>query len=111
MCGAATESILLAIAIAKVKDEHQVLKDYRSATGRKRVTDKITGTLKAGLREQLETFVRLLGYWRDEAGHGRESSITEPEGNMALLNILRFAQFADSEWGALTAAPGESPHD
>jgi hypothetical protein len=103
MCGAAAESILLAIAIAKVKDEDLVLKDYRSAGGRQRVTDKITGKLKASLSDQLETFVRLLGYWRDEAGHGRDSSISEPEGNMALLNLLRFAQFADGEWGTLTA--------
>jgi len=79
------------------------LKDYRSATGRKRVTDKIAGTLKASLRDQLETFVRLLGYWRDDAGHGRDSSISEAQGNMALLQLLRFAQFADSEWDALTA--------
>jgi hypothetical protein len=103
MCGAAAESILLAIANAKVKDEELVLKDYRSATGRKRVTDKIAGTLKASLRDQLETFVRLLGYWRDDAGHGRDSSISEAQGNMALLQLLRFAQFADSEWDALTA--------
>jgi hypothetical protein len=103
MCGAAAESILLAIAIAKVKDEQLVLKDYRSATGRKRITDKIAGTLKASLRDQLETFVRLLGYWRDDAGHGRDSSIIEAEANLALLQLLRFAQFADSDWDALTA--------
>jgi hypothetical protein len=103
MCGAAAESILLATAIAKAKDEESVLKEYRSATGRKRVADRITGTLRASLRDQFETFVRLLGYWRDDAGHGRDSSISEPEANMALLQLLRFAQFADSEWDALTA--------
>jgi hypothetical protein len=103
MCGAAAESILLAIAMTKVKDENEVLREYRSASGRKRVTDRIGGQLKGGLRDQLETFVRLLGYWRDDAGHGRDSSISEAEGNMALLQLLRFAQFAHSEWDALTA--------
>jgi hypothetical protein len=103
MCGAAAESILLAIAVAKVKDEGVVLAEYRSSAGRKRVTDRIGGQLKAGLRGRLETFVGLLSYWRDDAGHGLESSIGEPEANLALLHLLRFAQFADSEWDALTA--------
>jgi hypothetical protein len=110
MCGAAAESILLAIAIAKVKDDGVVLTDYRSAGGRKRVTDRIGGQLKVGLRDQLETFVRLLGYWRDDAGHGQDSRISEPEANMALLQFLRFAQFADSEWDVLTANPSLTPH-
>jgi hypothetical protein len=34
MCGAAAESILLAIAVAKVQDEAVVLTEYRSAGGR-----------------------------------------------------------------------------
>jgi hypothetical protein len=104
MCGAAAESILLAIAIAKVKDEVAVLKEYRSGSGRRRVIDRITTpTPKRGLREQLETFAGLLSFWRDDAGHGQDSRITEAEANMALLQLLRFAQFADSEWDALTA--------
>jgi hypothetical protein len=104
VCGAAAESILLAIAIAKVNDEALILREYRSANGRRRVTVRITGTLRPGLRDQLETFVRLLGHWRDEAGHGRDSGISEPQGNFALSQLVRFAQFADSEWDALAAA-------
>jgi hypothetical protein len=38
MAGAAAESILLAVAIAKTGDETKVLKDYESAGGRGRVT-------------------------------------------------------------------------
>ena len=103
MCGAAAESILLAIAIAKVKDEVAVLEEYRSGSGRRRVIDRITTpTPKRGLREQLETFAGLLSFWRVDAGHGQDSRITEAEANMALLQLLRFAQFADSEWDALT---------
>jgi hypothetical protein len=34
MCGAAAESILLALAIGKVGDEKEVLRDYRTARGR-----------------------------------------------------------------------------
>jgi hypothetical protein len=93
----------LALAIAKAKDENAVLKEYRSAAGRKRLTDLIGGKLKGGLRDQLETFVRLLGYWRDDASHGRDSGISEAEANMALLQLLRFAQFANAEWSELTA--------
>ena len=103
MCGAAAESILLSVAIAKVTDEEAVLKIYRAASGRRRVIDRITTpTPKGGLREQLEMFAGLLAFWRDDAGHGQNSRITEAEANMALLQLLRFAQFADSEWGALT---------
>jgi hypothetical protein len=103
MCGAAAESILLAVAIAKLGDEDQVLAIYRSAQGRKKLTDAISKGLKGGLKEQLETFVRLLGFWRDEAGHGQTTLIFEPQANLSMLQLLRFAQFAHQEWGILTA--------
>jgi hypothetical protein len=109
MCGAAAESILLSVAIAKTKDEDAVLKEYRSASGRRRIIDRIvTPTPRGGLRVHLEAFVGLLGYWRDDAGHGGASNTSEPEANMALLQLLRFAQFADGEWDALTSEPSHS---
>jgi hypothetical protein len=44
MAGAAAESILLAAAIAKSKNEGKILKMYESAGGRARVTTFLTGT-------------------------------------------------------------------
>jgi hypothetical protein len=46
MAGAAAESILLAIAVAKTKDEPRVLKEYNGTGGRGRVTKSVV----AGLR-------------------------------------------------------------
>ena len=45
MSGAAAESILLRVAIAKEADEKQVPQTYRSANGRKRVENLIVGQL------------------------------------------------------------------
>lgn len=41
MCGAAAESVVLAVAIAKQGDEDAVLKVYFAAQGRKRTTDAV----------------------------------------------------------------------
>lgn len=41
MCGASAESILLSTAIAKKGDKDEVLKQYRNATGAKKVQDMI----------------------------------------------------------------------
>ena len=46
MAGAAAESILLAVAIAKIGNEADVLKEYASRNGRSRVTLKIVSGLK-----------------------------------------------------------------
>ena len=106
MCGAAAEAILLALAIAKTGDEDAVLRDYRSAQGRKKMTDLIGSRLKGSLREPLESFVGLLAVWRDEAGHGRATAITDAEADTCRVQLLRFALFADAEWDALTAPTG-----
>jgi hypothetical protein len=43
MCGAATESILLAVAIAKNRNEGATLAGYRAANGRRRVIESVVG--------------------------------------------------------------------
>lgn len=79
MCGAAAESILLAVAIAKVGDEDKVLKDYRTAQGRNRVQKLVLGQAPERLARPFRSFTDLLDYWRDEAGHGQASDISEFE--------------------------------
>ncbi len=54
MAGAAAESILLAIAITKIKDEPKVLKEYASSGGRARVTKMVVGGLRASLGRSFE---------------------------------------------------------
>ena len=103
MAGAAAESILLAVAIAKMAgDERKVLAEYRGAHGRKKITDRITGGLRQGLAEQFVTAGSILNFWRDEAAHGTRTTITEVEAQASLAQLLRFAQLTADNWAVLT---------
>jgi hypothetical protein len=102
MAGAAAESILLAVAIAKMGEE-VAMKEYASRSGRKAITDKIVHGLPGGITEQFKSLCELLNYWRDQAGHGTASTISEIEAFHAISRLLRFAQFASDNWATLTA--------
>ena len=52
MCGAAAESILLAVACT-IKPEEEVLKTYGSAMGRSRVENMIIGQARERLRPRV----------------------------------------------------------
>lgn len=102
MAGAAAESILLAIAIAKTRDEDLVLNEYRAASGRTRVLNKIVGQANGNRRNALTTFAGIISLWRDEAAHGRASPISAANANEALRQLLHMCQWVDAEWEALT---------
>jgi hypothetical protein len=103
MAGAAAESILLAVAIAKVAgDEGRVLTQYRGTQGRKRITDLITRGLRQGLTEQFAMASGILNFWRDQAAHGTRTTITEGEAQASLAQLLRFAQLMADNWDTLT---------
>jgi hypothetical protein len=103
MCGAATESILLATAIAKVGDEEQVLKMYARASGRKDVENTLIGKAREPLQREFRGFTNLLKYWRDEAAHGIASTIADNEAYTAIAMLLRYAMFVNASWSELTA--------
>jgi hypothetical protein len=103
MCGAAAESVVLAVAIAKKGDEDAVLKVYFAAQGRKRTVDAVTHGAHASIAEPFRAATSLLSYWRDESAHGRASDISEIEAHTALGRLVRFAQFASDNWSELTA--------
>jgi hypothetical protein len=103
MSGAAAESILLAVAIEKVKDEAKVLAQYKTSGGCGRVTGLITSNVAAGLASQFTTALQVLHYWRDDAGHGTMTTISEIETHASLMQLLRLAQLATDNWTALTA--------
>jgi hypothetical protein len=107
MCGAAAESIVLAVAIAKIGDEGAVLKTYLAAHGRKRTIDGIVHGARAGIAEPFKAATDLLSYWRDEAAHGTASDISEIEAHTALARLVRFAQFTADHWGELTRPGNE----
>lgn len=102
MAGAAAESILLATAIAKTKDEGKVLAEYRTASGRTRVIKNITGNAPKPIAERFSDALGILNYWRDDAGHGMASTISEIEAHEALSRLLRLAQFTSDHWAVLT---------
>src|SRR5258708_8524351 len=94
MAGAAAESILVALAIAKVKSEQKVLAEYKSSGGRGRVTKLITSGLSAGIATQFVSAFQVLHYWRDDAGHGNITTITEGEAHASLPQLFSLPQFA-----------------
>jgi len=103
MCGAAAESILLALAIGKTGDETAVLRDYNTASGRSKIERLLTGQMKDHLRQSLMNYMDLLKYWRDSAAHGAIVDVGEEEAFSSLMLLLRLAQFGDSYWSDLTA--------
>jgi hypothetical protein len=103
MCGAAAESILLAVAIAKSGNEGATIALYRAASGRQKVIEQVVGQLKQALASPFRSATQLLSYWRDEAAHGIASNISEIEAHEAVARLLRFAQFACDNWDELTS--------
>jgi hypothetical protein len=104
MCGAAAESVLLAVAIKKEGDEHSVLKTYVTANGRVKLENMITGKAAEHIKREFKGYTELLKYWRDEASHGKPSNISDNEAYTSLAILLRYAAFIDSEWGSLTGS-------
>lgn len=102
MAGAACESILLAVAIAKIGDETATLRAYSARDGRKTVINQITSGARPFLKQAVETATNLLSYWRDAAAHGSATTISEFEAHDALSRLLRFAQLVDANWDPLT---------
>jgi hypothetical protein len=102
MCGAAAESILLAIAIAKAGDAKAIINEYSAQAGRLKIERRIYSGLPDPVQEEFRRYTALLKYWRDAAAHGRATHITEAEAYTSLVLLLRFALFADDRWEELT---------
>ena len=102
MCGAAAEAILLSLAFAKKGDEDAVLRIYHGRSGRREVEKLLFAQANQTIRESAAMYTELLKYWRDSAAHGDEAPLGEEQSFIALLLLLNFARFAESEWSALT---------
>jgi hypothetical protein len=103
MSGAAAESILLALAVAKVGDEGKVLAEYKTSSGRGRIKARILQGVGAGLTKQFEAAAQVLHYWRDDAAHGTMTTSDEIEAHASLTQLLRLAQIASDHWTELTS--------
>jgi hypothetical protein len=102
MAGAAAESILLAVAIAKTKDEPKVMQDYAKTGGRGRVTKMVMADISTSTRRAFDAALQVLHYWRDAAAHGMATTIVEVEAYVSLTQLLRLAQFCSDRWQELT---------
>jgi hypothetical protein len=102
MVGAAAESILLALAIAKIGDELKVLQTYSQSRGRAKILDMVVGRVDQHRRNQLTTFASIVGLWRDEAAHGKASPLSTANADEALRELLHMCQWVDREWVNLT---------
>jgi hypothetical protein len=104
LCGAAAESLLLALAVAKTRDEIAVLGKYRSGNGTQKVVAIVVGGASGAVAGQLRTAFGLLSYWRNEAAHGEATPISEIEAHEALARLLRVAQVVARHWDELLTA-------
>lgn len=103
MAGAAAETVLLATAIAKRKEEAGVLKIYNGRSGRLEVTRLVAANLSSSIGDQFKAALNVLHYWRDDAGHGTATTISEIEAHAALTQLLRLTQFTSDHRDVLTA--------
>jgi hypothetical protein len=102
MSGAAAESVLLALAIAKKGgDERWILDKYAGPAGRSRVETYLLGQQTLGVREEFQRYTALLKHWRDDSAHGRAVRISEPEAYQSMAILLRFARWAEDHWDDL----------
>ena len=105
LAASATESIFLELAIAKEDgDTDKVLKLYRSANGTKKIKDLLVAHKSGSLRHEFDDLIKNMETWRNSAGHGEETDISENIAWLALERMLRFAQFAQHHWNEFIAS-------
>jgi hypothetical protein len=102
MCGAAAESILLALAIAKSRDEEATIRECKGGSGRKKTIDALVGQKPNKVQGEFRSSMNILSYWRDDAAHGLASPISPAEAEVAMQQLLRLSQFANRHWDELT---------
>ncbi|MEI6520590.1 MAG: hypothetical protein WCO98_11230 [bacterium] len=102
MCGAASESILLSIAY-NLKPKDEVDKSYNTSRGRSNIENLIIGQASEKLKKEFQGLLILLKYWRDTAGHGKPTIISENEAYTSLAFLMRFAMFVTDRWDELTS--------
>jgi hypothetical protein len=101
MCGAASESIILAVAAEKLGDRNAAEVTYARTGGRSKIEKLLLQGRNKHIQTSMQQFLELLKYWRDDAAHGMDSSIAEEEAFVSILLLLRFAAFAEERWEEL----------
>ena len=102
MTGAAAESVLLALAIAKVGEEETILKTYQASGGRQKVLNLVVSQANDHRRNTLTTFSKIILMWRDEAAHGVATPLDTANADEGLHQLLHMCQWVEKEWNNLT---------
>lgn len=105
MCGAASESVILALATAKLGEE-EALKTYLGSNGRSRLETRLIGQVNDRLKRDYQALTILLKYWRDDSAHGQETSIADNEAYASIAMLLRLAAFVDDSWETFVGNKG-----
>lgn len=105
MCGAASESIVLSVATAKL-GETKAVATYSGANGRSRLEARLIGQVNDRLKRDFQALSILLKYWRDDSAHGKETTIGDNEAYTSIAMLLRFAAFVDDNWAAFVGPGG-----
>lgn len=102
MCGAAAESILLTMAVARTGNEPEVLRIYGKPGGRGEVEKIILQGATLKLAGSFRRLTEHLKHWRDSASHGFALGISDSDARVSLVSLLSFAQLAVKHWDELT---------
>jgi hypothetical protein len=105
MCGAASESVVLAVASAKL-GEQAAVSTYRGANGRSRLEARLTGQVNDRLKRDFQALSILLKYWRDDSAHGQATAIGDNEAYTSIAMLLRFAAFVHDHWPEIVGSGG-----
>jgi hypothetical protein len=103
MAGAAAESVLLSVAIAKTADETGAYKKYNATGGRQKILSLITANLPDRQKENLSNFTGIISLWRDEAAHGAPTELTTANADESMRQLLHMCQWVVKHWEVLTA--------
>jgi len=101
MTGAAAESIILKLAIAREGDEDTVIDKYKRKSGRSIIENFLTQGKDRHIRSQYLGFFGLLKYWRDQSSHGVYTEINSNEAFTSLALLLRFCVFVKEQYDEL----------
>ena len=104
MCGAASESILLALAGARIGAD-KASHEYSQRHGRDKLSKALAGRMRPEQQLTFDSYLEQVSYWRDESAHGAAETVGEELAFTSLILLLRFARFADTKWQDLTGMP------
>ncbi|MBL8015337.1 MAG: hypothetical protein JNK26_04080 [Candidatus Doudnabacteria bacterium] len=98
MIGAAAESIILKLAIARTGDEAKVTKEYQEHNGTSKTLNTLTHGQSGEIKRMIDNAFELMKYWRDAAAHADTTEITPNEAFTSLALLVRFARFSDEKY-------------